>query len=74
METVTKKMPWLDKSLEPKKRVELLVEHMNIDQKIQQLTQLSMKKLFSTVTKNGFSWLQESLLRSKLNNRYHYHN
>ena len=37
METNTKDMPWLDTSLEAKKRAELLVAHMNIDQKIQQL-------------------------------------
>lgn len=30
-------LPWMDTSLEPKKRAELLVENMNIDQKIQQL-------------------------------------
>lgn len=30
-------LPWMDTSLEAKKRAELLVENMNIDQKIQQL-------------------------------------
>lgn len=53
MEMNIKKMTWLDKSLEPKKRAALLVEHMNIDQKNQQLTRFAMKKPFSKVTKNA---------------------